>query len=225
MRHYNTTTPRRRRLLLALAAGAAGLALAVGITGTLLGGTGDNNGGRVPDMRGNLVAPLPDATPGPEKLAAMHTVAQNGTQRFTVPAVGLDVPLGALDDVDGEITPPGFTSAYTVRNKGTALDHPEKGTVFVVMHSLMGGGMGPGNYLIDEEHASSRVPAGATINVGDLKYKVTGSAAINREQIADRADVWQNTPNRLVVITCLLTPGDNAPIDNMVIYATRITTK
>jgi hypothetical protein len=221
MRHLNTQ-PRQWRLLLAAAAATVVLA-AAGITGSLLAGTGNGAGtpGGVPDMAGNLVAPLPGATPAPAKLAAMHAVSQDGGQHFTVPAVGLDVPLGALDDVDGVITPPGFTSAYWVRNKGVTPQHASQGTVFVVMHSLMGGGMGPGNYLIDEEHATSRVPVGATIEVAGLTYKVTGSSAIDRGQLAGRADVWENTPNRLVVITCLLTPGDNAPIDNMVITATR----
>ncbi|MDQ0031066.1 class F sortase [Arthrobacter bambusae] len=223
MRHYTTGNAGRRRLVAGIAA-AAGLALAVGIAGAVLAGTGSSGGGGVPDMRGNLVAPLPGATPAAAKLAAMHVVAQDDGQNFRVPAVGLDVPLGALDDVDGVITPPGFTSAYTVRNKGVTPGHAAQGTVFVVMHSLMGGGMGPGNYLIDEEHASSRVPVGAVIEVAGLEYKVTGSSAIDRGQLANRAEVWQNTPNRLVVITCLLTPGDNAPIDNMVIYATRTTT-
>lgn len=219
MRHPKQTKPSISVFVAVLAIATLALGL-IGLTLSLM--PSEPPQGAVRDMRGNLVTPMPGATPDAVKLASMKVVSQQNGERFAVPKVGLDVPLGALNDVDGVITPPGMTSAYVVRNRGVGLDQAAKGTVFVVMHSLMGGGMGPGNYLIDEEHQTSRVPMGAVITVGKLKYKVTGFDPINRGELAQHAEVWKNTPNRLVVITCLLTPGDNAPIDNLVITATRI---
>lgn len=219
MRH--AALPARHRAV-AGAWAAVALLIAAAIALSVLPFPTQGEGAVAKDMNGNLVAPLPGSTPDVAKVSSMRVVEQQDNDRFIVPSVGLDVPLGALDDVDGVITPPGFTSAYRVRNKGVSLSQARAGTVFVVMHSLMGGGMGPGNYLIDAERGSSRVSNGAVVHVAGLGYKVTGSMAIKRGQLADRADVWRNAPDRLVIITCLLTRGGNAPVDNMVITATRI---
>ncbi|MDP9904712.1 class F sortase [Arthrobacter bambusae] len=152
----------------------------------------------------------------------MRAFPDQGGDRFAIPSVGLDVPLGAMDGAGGVITPPGLTSAYWIRNVGATLDAPGRGTVFVAMHAVMGGGVGPGNYVIDEGRAASRVPEGAMVTVAGLHYKVTGSVEIPRGQLPAARTVWADTPDRLVVITCLLTPGDNEPVDNLVITATRM---
>jgi hypothetical protein len=50
----------------------------------------------VPDMRGNPVV-VDGALPSPKTVTAMHARPDIG-QRFQVPSVRLDIPLGALDE-------------------------------------------------------------------------------------------------------------------------------
>ncbi|MBF4636312.1 class F sortase, partial [Agreia pratensis] len=171
------------------------------------------------DMRGNRVQ-YDDAAPATDQSSAVPAI---GDDRFVVPSVGLDVPLGALTSVDGAIEPPGFTSAYWVRDEGVAPDKSAEGTVFIVMHSLRNGATGPGNYLIDVDAQTSKVGIGATITVNDTSYTVTATQAIDKPAIADASAIWENTPNRLVIITCLQRPGGGPSQQNIVIEATRNT--
>jgi hypothetical protein len=175
----------------------------------------------VVDMRGHKVEVDSAQVPTEAHVQAAKATDETGA-RFKVSSVGLDVPFGALNAVDGSITPPGFTSAYWVRNLGVSVENAAKGTVFVVMHSVRGGGTGPGNYLIDVDHRKAKVATGATITVGDLTYSVTGTEAIPKDDLADDREVWANTPDRLVIITCLQVPSGSPSVDNMVITATRI---
>ena len=173
------------------------------------------------DMHGHAVTVDSAQVPTHEQLKAAHaTDASAG--RFEAASVGLNVPLGALDAVDGSITPPGFASAYWVRNMGVSVADGDKGTVFVVMHSVRGGGVGPGNYLIDVQHQKAKVAVGSTIRVDDATYAVTGAEAVPKTNLAADQSVWANTPDRLVVITCLQLPSGGPSHDNMVITATRV---
>jgi hypothetical protein len=133
--------------------------------------------------------------------------------------VGLDVPLGSLSEVDGSIVPPGFRSAYRVRNLGVPVTSAKTGTVYVVMHALRNGGMGPGNYLTDIEHQRSRVANGAAVVVDGVRFTVTGSQLILKNRIAHAAAVWKSTPGRLVLITCLEHPDGSPSTDNLVVTA------
>jgi len=161
---------------------------------------------------------VPGSSP---RSVATGGVSRLGGERLLIPAVGLDVPLGEMEGAGGVITPPGAVAAYWVRNIGASLNAPQKGTVFVAMHAVMGGGVGPGNFVIDEDRAASRVPVGSVVAVAGVHYRVTGSLEVARGRLAAARSVWANTPDRLVIITCLLTPGDNEPIDNLIITATR----
>jgi hypothetical protein len=171
------------------------------------------------DMKGNRVTLDPGTVPPPKVQHEMNAVTTTGT-RFDVPSVGLDVPLGELSEASGTITPPGFTSAYAVRNLGVSLSNAASGTVFVVMHSVRGGGVAPGNYLINVESGTSKLPVGATIKVGALTYTVNGSQTITKALLPKTAAVWANTAGRLVVVTCLQVPAQTEPADNLVITAT-----
>jgi len=169
------------------------------------------------DLAGNTVqvdgpAPAPSASATPD-----------GVGRFSAPSVGLDVPLGAVSVVDDVLQPPGFTSAYWVRNLGVAPAVASTGTVFVVMHSLRGGGVGPGNALIDVADGRARIADGADIAVAGVHYRVDRSEALAKTAIGGEADVWADTPGRLVVITCLQRPDGRPSTENMVIEATRTT--
>ena len=169
-------------------------------------------------LRGNAVAAEPGETPTPEELAGMDAV-DDLDDSFRVASVDLDVPLGALTPVGDTITPPGFTSAYLVRNLGVLPQNAPEGTVFVVMHSLRDGAVGPGNHLIDVDAKTSRLRAGNIITVAGLDYAVTGSSVVRKSELARDADTWADDPGRLVVITCLQRPEGGPSVDNVVIFA------
>jgi hypothetical protein len=137
--------------------------------------------------------------------------------RLTVPAVGLDVPVGAISSVAGVVTPPGFRSAYWVRDRGAPLDRPERGTVVVVMHALGGGGRGPGNAMVGGD-GSVRVHAGDEIRVGDHRYRVTGSHTVRKSHL-DADALWRDEPGRLLVVTCLPRASGGAATRNVLVSA------
>jgi FlaG/FlaF family flagellin (archaellin) len=170
------------------------------------------------DMAGKPVVFDPDVTPVPEAEA----IEDVGT-RFEVPSVSLNVPLGEMSEVDGEITPPGFTSAFLIRNRGVAPDDAAKGTVYVVMHSLRNGGKGPGNYLFDVSDGSSRVNEGDLISVAGTQYTVTKHEVVGKRELPAREDLWAQTPNRLIVVTCLQSPDGNPSTSNFVLVAEKKT--
>jgi hypothetical protein len=211
-------THRRRRAgalwPVVLAVGA--LAIATGVVGVVHSLPAE--GGETHDLRGRSVTLDPGETPIPA--AESRATADTG-ERLVVPSVGLDVPVGALNAVAGQITPPGFTSAYWVRNLGVPVSASNKGTVFVVMHSLRGGAVGPGNYLTDVIHQRSKVADGAAVTIAGSRFTVTGSTLVSKSQIASAADVWADTPNRLLLITCLENADGTPSTENLVITAHR----
>ncbi|MET3452295.1 class F sortase [Curtobacterium sp. 1544] len=201
---------RRRRWIFLIVGVATALALVMSVLGYIT-----THSGPV-DLNGNRV----QAEDVPTAAASASAVADSGGQ-FVVKSVGLDVPLGALNAVGGTVEPTGFTSAYWIRNEGVSTKDPAKGTVFVVMHSLRNGGVGPGNYLIDVKDQKSKVGLGTTIQVDGVTYKVTGAQAVKKTDLSRSATIWADTPNRLVVITCLQRPQGGPSVDNMVIQAVR----
>lgn len=205
----DTRKKRGRRWLIATG-GFAALALAAGILGT--NGTFSTG---PKDLNGNTVAYDPDASPNPTASAT-----PDGSGRFVAKSVDLDVPLGSLDAVDGVVTPPGFTSAYLIRNYGVIPQRAGLGAVYVVMHSLRNGAVGPGNALIDVQKKHAKIHTGATITVDDVDYKVTGTKAVTKTALPD-SDIWTAGRNELIVITCLQRPEGGPSIDNIVIEATR----
>jgi hypothetical protein len=202
--------PRRSRWMFLAVSVITASAIAATIVGLT---TGRHPTGPV-DLRGHLVQA--EEAPVPGESATADTGA-----RFVVRSVGLDVPLGALDVAGGVVSPPGFTSAYWIRNEGVPVTDPAKGTVFVVMHSLRNGGVGPGNYLIDVPHRKAKVAKGAVIQVDGVAYRVTETGSVRKTQLGQQSTIWANTPERLVVITCLQRPGGGPSVDNLVIQAVR----
>jgi hypothetical protein len=168
------------------------------------------------DLQGNRV----QAEDVPTAAASASADPDTGGQ-FIVKSVGLDVPLGALNAVAGTVEPPGFTSAYRIRNEGVPTTRAAKGTVFVVMHSLRNGGIGPGNYLIDVKDQKSKVGLGTKIQVDGVTYKVTGSQTVKKTELSQSKTIWADTPDRLVVITCLQRAQGGPSVDNMVIQAVK----
>lgn len=165
------------------------------------------------------VAILDPGTPT-ENPSAAQAIADTG-KRFLIASVGLSVPLGAINAADGELTPPGFKSAYWVRNIGVSPERASMGTVFVVMHSVRGGGNAPGNALTDVAAKRAAVKRGEIIMIDNVSYTITGTELVDRTKMATDAEVWADTPYRLVVITCLEKPDNSEPTQNLVIEATR----
>lgn len=201
---------RGNRVVAAVGALVAAAAVTAGVAG-LLGAFTPADAPR--DLRGNPVQVEADATPRPEASAVA-----SGQGRFVAASVGLDVPLGALDPVDGVVVPSGYRSAYLVRNAGVPLRRASTGTVYVAMHALRNG-YGPGNALFDGSTAAARIEKGAPIVVGGVRYVVTGSKAVPRGELAARSWIWAAKPGRLVVITCLERSGGRGAVDNLVIEA------
>lgn len=156
--------------------------------------------------------------PSVETLAKMNVVNDMGV-RFVVPSVSLDVPLGELSSVDGEVSPPGFTSAYAVRDPGVPLEDAPAGTVFIVMHSLRAGGVAPGNFLIDVERETFQLVQGDIIRVGKWTYQVAATQAVPKPDLALDTSIWAPAPGRLIVITCLQNPSGTPSTHNAVIIA------
>lgn len=210
--------PRRRRwsplLAIATAAAATGI-LVVGLNG-IVRSTESDSSSPVRDMQGSPVQLETSENPIPGAHAT-----PNGAGQLRVRSVGLDVPIGSLDAVGGRITPPGFTSAYLVRNMGVGPEDAGDGTVVIVMHSLRGGGVAPGNYLTDVDHARSRVTAGAVVSVAGVDYTVTNSTLVAKNKIDRDERVWDDVPNRLLLITCLERPDGSPSTQNLIIEATR----
>lgn len=208
----------RATTLLASAVVATFLGIAAfQIAGPLLGATDT-----VTDMAGHQVSVDDDQKPTSEHVADSDVMTGSGT-RLRVPSVDLNVPLDSLNAIGGEVIPPGFTSAYVVRNIGVPLQDAATGTVFVVMHSIRGDGVGPGDYLIDPAKHEATVRPGTAIEIGDQKYTVTSTHATLKTKLAMEASTWANVPNRLVLITCLQKASGTPSTENMVIMATRVT--
>ncbi|KDN88160.1 class F sortase [Kitasatospora cheerisanensis] len=169
------------------------------------------------DLNGRPVRLDPGAGLSPQQKRAQDA-EPDGEGRFVVPSVGLDVPLGSMNEVGGSVVPPGFTSAYRIANLGTPTA-PGTGTVYVAMHSLRWGAVGPGNYLFALDTGTSRVAPGAAVLVGGDRYVVDGAATVPKAELPDAAEIWADVPGRLVVVTCLEKPDNSPAVDNFVLTA------
>jgi hypothetical protein len=207
----------KRRSLTLMRALAAALLFIVGIVaGTYAVSTYISQQRYPRDMAGNPVIVERPLQAEQGRVAAISAVAG---MTLRVPSTGLNVPLGALNEVDGVINPPGFASAYLVRNYGAGLANATKGTVYVAMHSCRGGAICPGNYLIDVDAATASVRPGADVYLAGLHYRVTAWHKVYKPDVHADDAIWANSPGRLVLLTCLQVPAQTKSIDNMVITA------
>ncbi|MCL2785283.1 MAG: class F sortase [Propionibacteriaceae bacterium] len=156
------------------------------------------------DMDGNRVIMDDPSATTDEFLEAAQMVLDDGGAGLRIPTVKLAVPLGSVNDVNGVMNPPNFTSAFWVRNRGVSLDQAEQGTVYIVTHSS-GYGRAPGNYL--QKGGQSALTIGDYILVNDRTYVYTEARIIPQDRLAEHADLWENIPNRVLLITCQLGTG------------------
>lgn len=168
------------------------------------------------DLRGKAVA-FDDDQPTPEDLRAMK-IAPATELRFQAPSVGLDVPISVFT-AGSDVVPPNFTEVFQARNVGASLTRPETGTVFLFAHSIRGGGVAPGNYLIDPAHHTSTLHPGDPLIVGASRYTVESSHTWKKSDIADDTATWADAPGRLVFVTCLQKPDNTPSTENLIITA------
>jgi len=161
------------------------------------------------DLQGNKVVPDDNSIFNPDYIQAADAQPDLGI-RFKVPSVGLDVPLGSVNQVDNVINPPGYTSVYWVKNMGVSLANADQGTVYVVTHSVRAPGEAPGDYMIDQSTTTVTVQNGAEIDVGDRVYKVVSSLTVSKDDLGNQTALWAGTPGMLVLITCMQ-GGDYLP--------------
>lgn len=181
----------------------------VGSGGETGGETGSDDLPR--DMAGAVVFPEGDAPVDP---TAVDQVADH---RLVIRGVGLDVPLGETSTVGGVVNPPGYRSAYVVRDLGGP-----GGTTFIAMHSLRGGGRAPGNAVFDVSTGRVLVEAGDEIRAGDALYRTIRTLVVPTPELARHPDVWADEPGRLAIITCLQNPQDTPSVHRVVIIAQQI---
>lgn len=165
---------------------------------------------------GGAEPPSAESTLG--QLASPTAIPEVG-ENLRVPSVGLDVPIRLVSEVDGTITPPGIDAVYLVSNRGVGLDRADQGTIYLAMHSLPGARNAPGNALVDVPNGRAALEDGAHIDVGTRRYEVTRTEIVDIDELPTRADVWLNSPGRLVIITSLQREDGARPTENVVITA------
>src|SRR5690606_37790774 len=103
--------------------------------------------------------------------------------------------------------------------QGASFDEPTVGTAYIVMHSLRGEGVGPGNLLFDTLTGDLLVSEGDVMIVADSAYEVRSFEVSAKDALPTASTVWESVPNRLVVITCLQNSDGSASVRNLVITA------
>lgn len=155
------------------------------------------------DMRGNTIRNEADTD---DRMSQVPNLGK----RFKVSSVGLDVPLGKVNEVDNIIEPTNYTSAFYVANRGVPYNQTNKGTTYIVMHALDDGGIAPGNFLIDSKSRVPKIRNGSTIDAGGKKFTVERTFRDGKKSVAENADVWDDSEKgRMVIITCFPNSNDN----------------
>lgn len=136
--------------------------------------------------------------------------------RLVIPDSGLDVGVGEVSTVGGEVNPPDFQHAFRIRDFGVPVDSADQGAVFLVMHSVQGG-RAPGNYVVDPDTLEPRLVPGDTVLLGRRPYKVTAVREVAKPDLATDP-IWQSMKGDLVIVTCL--QRESGPsLSNLVIEA------
>ncbi|MDR2973981.1 MAG: hypothetical protein LBV00_04605 [Propionibacteriaceae bacterium] len=171
------------------------------------------------DMQGNVVVPDEPAATSSAFMEQAQMVTDDGGEGFVVPSLNLDVPLGSINEVEGVMNPPNFTSAFVIRNRGASLDNADQGTVYIVTHAIYQG-HAPGNYLQADGQVSLK--PGDIIKADGKEYSFVEAQIIAKEGqggLADHAELWTDDPGRLIIVTCVVRPEGGIAVNNLVIIA------
>lgn len=164
------------------------------------------------DMRGQEV----DTAAG-FAIASADAQIETPTQRLQIPAVDLDVPLIETRSREGVLRAPGFQDAYWVADRGVSPADAQSGTVYVVLPSLPGDGVAPGDYVQDLHDASSSLRRGTLVAVAGRDYEVVAWAAVDKEALPAREEYWAAVPRRLILITEMQQQAGDPPAENLII--------
>jgi hypothetical protein len=169
------------------------------------------------DMDGNIVVPDDPRALSSEFLEAADMRVDDGGKGFKIPAVQLNVPLGSVNAVDGEMNPPNYSSSFVIRNMGVPLTDAQNGTVYMVAHATARG-RSPGNYI--QKDSEVLLKPGDFIEANNRVYSYVRHVIVNKNVIADVPDLWDaSIPGRLVFITCQVRPTGGIAVNNIVIIA------
>lgn len=178
----------------------------------------DGAGGAPEDLVGTTMSSDDGEYPSQAQIEQMK-IGDAG--RFQAPSLDMNVPLNSMGTVDGVATPPGFRSAYLLRDHGVAPKDSSTGTTYVVMHSATKTGFAPGNYFVTKG-GKARVPSGTVVSVDGVEYAITGHREIAKTDLPNDQEVWdESQPDRLVIVTCQQNNGARTT-NNMVFFAQRV---
>ncbi|MDQ0647268.1 hypothetical protein QFZ53_001464 [Microbacterium natoriense] len=164
------------------------------------------------DLNGNLV--LFDEDPPPP--ADLQPTADG--LRLRVPQVELEVGVGEMHSVGGQVTPPDFTNAYIVRDLGGS---GPGDSVYIAMHSLRGGGVAPGNSLFDADSQQALVAVGSAIYLDGVEYRITQTRNVLKKELPSDG-IWDQPAGTLTLITCLQEIDGRASTMNFVVTASLV---
>lgn len=172
--------------------------------------------GALVDIDGNVVVPDDPSATSPAFMEQAQMVVDDGGNGFVVPSLNVDVPIGSINEVNGVMNPPNFTSVFWIRNRGVSIDNAAQGTVYMVAHAVYGG-KAPGNLLQQNQQVS--LNPGDIIKVNDKVYKYVETQIIPKTEIGDHDDLWTDDPGRLILVTCQVRAEGGIAVNNMVIIA------
>ena len=172
---------------------------------------------RLPDLVGNIIVPDDPSATDPVYLQRADMVVNDGGDGFVVPSLDIHIKIGLINSVDGLMNPPNFTSVFLIRNQSAgSLERAAEGTIFMVTHAVYGG-RAPGNLL--QSRQQTLLKPGDEILVNGLRYLFTEARIIPKTELGSHADIWDNEPGRLIIVTCQVRAEGGIAINNMVLIA------
>ncbi|MGY1806378.1 class F sortase [Blastococcus sp. SYSU D00669] len=221
------TRPSRRTAALAGAA-VLGLVGALLLVLGLAAGTGTAAGADAPAPAPAAPTSGAPAAPGSGSASSTPTPTAAWTPsspvHLVVPSVGLDLPLLALDPRGDVIDPPLLTAGYWIEPYGSPVGSADRATntLYVAAHS-QGHGDDGFDPLLTADHRGSAVAAGDVVEVrtpqGTVPYTITGTQRIAKGALPGTTDVWEDSPGRLVLITCFQRADGRNSTENLVVFA------
>jgi hypothetical protein len=159
-------------------------------------------------------------TPDPSPSVASAPLADTGS-RLVIDTVDLDVPLSVLVVENRVVDPPDTEAAYLLANHGYPPSRSSEGTVFIALHAMSDGVSAPGNLLANTDTRQPRLTVGDIVTADGVAYIVTEAYTARKNVTRYDEALWNpDTPNRLVILTCLPnTSGRGHATHNVVIIA------
>jgi hypothetical protein len=171
---------------------------------------------------GRPVASAPASSAPPTTPEARYT--PSSATHVVIPSVGLDLPMLPLAPAEGVIDPPLLTAAYWIEPYGAPVGSADQAdnTLYLAAHSA-GYGTDGFDPLLDADHEATTLATGDLVEVrtpeGTVTYAVTSAQRYAKEALPAAAEVWEQAPGRLVLITCFQRTGGRLATENLVVVA------